>query len=165
MHQKVCFTCKVNTFLKIFENGDFFPVTEKNPSTRSICKSFSTVLTKTLTKTMEIIDRIQNMPCMMSGIVVLENLRFRSSTLRPYPYVSVFVWKRNFFSPVSKNFGSTHSISPRFGPSTRIRWIDLKTITYLTAHVWRIRVERQEREAPVPILNKFLIWRGVDWNW
>ena len=42
-------------------------------------------------KTMEIIDRIQDMPCMMSGIVVFENLRFRSSTLRPYPYVSVFV--------------------------------------------------------------------------
>ena len=115
MHQKVCFTCKVNTFLKIFENGDFFPVTEKNPSTRSICKSFSTVLTKTLKQWKgDSIDRIQDMPCMMPEIVVFENLRFRSSTLRPYPYVSVFVWKRNFFSPFSKKLGSTRSIFASF---------------------------------------------------
>ena len=64
--------------------------------------------------------------------------------LRLCPHVSVFVWKRNFFSLFSKKFASNRSVfasfSHRFRPSTRIRWIDLKTITYPTTHTWRIRV-------------------------
>ena len=54
----------------------------------------------------------------------------------PCPLVSVFVWKRNFFL----RFQSTLRPLVSFRPSTRIRWIDLKTISYPIAHAWRIRV-------------------------
>ena len=42
-----------------------------------------------------------------------------------------------FFSLFSKNPRPLVAFSHRFRPSTRIRWIDLKTITYPTAHAWR----------------------------
>ena len=73
-------------------------------------------------------------------------------------------WKRNFsktlcrveifenatfFLRFLKILRPLAAFSHRFRPSTRIRLIDLKTITYPTAHAWRIRVKRQERVTPV----------------
>ena len=54
-----------------------------------------------------------------------------SMNFRPDPHVSVFVWKRNLFSPSSKKFASTRSV---FARPHVMRWIDLKTMTYPTAH-------------------------------
>ena len=80
----------------------------------------------------------------------------RTAKLRPYPHVSVLVWKRNFFSPFSKKFASTRSVFWSFTPVHTFTMNRLKTTTYPTAHAWPIRVKGQET------LNKFLILRGVD---
>ena len=53
-------------------------------------------------------------------------------TLTPFPHLSgsVFSWKRNFFSFIFKNTSAfTVAFSNRSRPSTRIRILDLKTIT------------------------------------
>ena len=84
----------------------------------------------------------------------------------PCPLVSVFVWKRNFFFSVFKTL-CVHSY--RFRPSTRIRWIDLKTITYPTAHAWRIRVHYyfHRRKMSTHALQKwYVIYFGqCHWLW
>ena len=82
----------------------------------------------------------------------------RTAKLRPYPHVSVLVWKRNFFSSFSKKFASTRSVFWSFTPVHTFTMNRLKTTTYPTAHAWPIPVKGQET------LNKFLILRGVDWN-
>ena len=67
-------------------------------------------------------------------------LCLRRKSLRPCPQVSVFVWKRNFFSPFSKNFTSTRKIVAFSPVHTYTINRFQKTIAYTTAHAWRIRV-------------------------
>ena len=104
------------------ENWRWVPLFRRRFSIQSFCKSI-------------LVGKL----CMVIDFVLssCSRLQFSTFSLRPCPHVSVFVWKRNSCSPFSEK-NLVHS--KHFRPSTRIRWIDLKTITYPTEHAWRIRV-------------------------
>ena len=61
-------------------------------------------------------------------------LGFRNSIiiviLRPRPHVSVFVWKRNYFSPFSNKFASTRSVFRSFSP------VHTKTLKTQRKYCW-----------------------------
>jgi len=67
-----------------------------------------------------------------------------------------------FFLRFQKNSRPLVAFSRRFRPSTRIRWINLKTITYPTAHAWRIRVRYYEPEKVACSNENGYVWKGPE---
>ena len=92
------------------------------------------------------------------GNQILLWLRGRQLNSGPIPMHPYWFENAIYFLRYQKNSRPLGAFSDRLHPSTRLRWIDLKTTTYPTAHAWPIRVKGQKT------LNKFLILRGVDWN-
>ena len=71
-------------------------------------------------------------------------LRGEREHFTPCLRASLFVWKRKFFLRFQKNSRPLVEFSHSLRLFTCIPWIDLKTITYPTAHAWRLRVGHHE---------------------
>ena len=91
-------------------------------------------------------------------------LRGKREHFTPCLRASLFVWKRKFFLRFQKNSRPLVEFSHSLRLFTCIPWIDLKTITYPTAHAWRLRVRHHEPAKLSGAIFKFL-WCGFILLW